>query len=588
MMFLGIYTSPPSSGGTLLLDATYRASGVSFNTGEHGDESMSAFVRLPQHEAFRIFDAGSVLHVVVADVYGRTRFEGRLEDVTIQAGGIQIVAYGYWRALSDIPYNALWSVSKYDQFFVFTTQQIAGVIPDRFDFRNEDHILITPTKNSVQGTTAGDAMIGYTVVTGNGSSRTIVGVSFDFTFVAPAANWRAALQSRDATYGAIANDWLITAAGAGTTTGSINVTIANASIVNFFMDFSAANATYTSETGDGYLKITNLRIVTTTTNRINTTLTANRNAGTSVTATVGSTARMYVGQRLQIGGTVSESVLVESITSGTQFIATFAQNHVTTNTVQAHVVYPDEIVSALVTHISGINSTQLSSSTASIQSPAIDLLDEMYEDELPSDIMTRLASLGDNQSPPRRWSVGAKGQSLYYQYLGYESRTWYVDVGDIQVEKTLDNLYNSVYAKYQTADNKTTRTSSNTDTYSSAKYGITRRLGIDTQTTSATQAGIQRDMMLADKKDPPAKASIKFSAIYDVQGVRYPLWMPRADDEIVIRNLSPETSTNIDRIRRFRISSTQYDADSRTLTVEPEQPRDTLEFMLTRQEKGIF
>ena len=109
---------------------------------------------------------------------------------------------------------------------------------------------------------------------------------------------------------------------------------------------TGAPAVVATETDAAYIKITNLRVVGSAANRINTTFTVNRAAGVAVTATVGSTARMYVGQRLfisNVAGTVSESVIVLTVPTGTTFTATFVNAYVIGDTVQAHVVYADEV-----------------------------------------------------------------------------------------------------------------------------------------------------------------------------------------------------------------------------------------------------
>ncbi len=56
----------------------------------------------------------------------------------------------------------------------------------------------------------------------------------------------------------------------------------------------------------------------------------------------------------------------------------------------------------------------------------------------------------------------------------------------------------------------------------------------------------------------------------------------RAGDTVVIRNLPPTLSTEIDRIRIFRITRTEYDPVRNTVTVEPEAPIDSLEALLAQ------
>jgi hypothetical protein len=120
------------------------------------------------------------------------------------------------------------------------------------------------------------------------------------------------------------------------------------------------------------------------------------------------------------------------------------------------------------------------------------------------------------------------------------------------------------------------------DASSVIRYGLTRRAALSTNTTSAAQSGVQRDAALADRQQPPARATIGVNALYDASGGRWPLWAARAGDTITIRSLPPTLSTDIDRIRSFRISRTEYDVDNDTITIEPEAPLQSLEVMVAR------
>lgn len=575
MIHYAIYDSP---GGQLLADYTHKARGVRISTNSRGYADCAAQIPLSLPEAFIWYDRPGLPHVELTD-NGLTVWEGRLEDPAIIGAGLGAAALGYSRALQDIPYTALWSLTMVDDFRPVLATEIATAVPDRFVFDTQNRVYIAQKKNEVFGTTgaAKQAYIAY--LAPDQSSRTIIGVSFDFTIVTPAANWRAGFIAQNSDFSTNSIPWLVNSGGAGTVTGSINTTFTGVPIVSFFMDLNAANATYLGETGANFLRITNLRLVTSTTNRINTTLTANRNAGASVTATVGSTARMYVGQRLQIvGGGGSESVLVEGVTNATQFVATFVNNYVIGDAVLAHVVYADEIAKDIVAGVAAVNSTQLSSNATLIQSPGVDLLDEVYEDQYGADVLDYLASRGDTSLRRWEWAVW-DDRRLTFQPHG-SGRTWYVDITDLEVIRTLENLANSVYATYQDPTGRILRSATNADSFSVSKYGLTRRQVAPASTTLVAQARIHRDTILADQKDPLPQARIAFDAVYDATGGKHLLAEVRAGDIFVIRNLPPTLSSSIDRIRTFRLTRTDYDLDTGVLTVEPEAPLPTLEAQL--------
>jgi hypothetical protein len=164
---------------------------------------------------------------------------------------------------------------------------------------------------------------------------------------------------------------------------------------------------------------------------------------------------------------------------------------------------------------------------------------------------------------------------------------WYVDATELAISRSLDDLANSVYATYKDATGTLRRTATASDSTSIARYGLTRRTAIAADTTSATQAGVIRDTHLADRKDPLPQADIHFDAIYDATGAQWPLWEPAPGDTITVRNLPPDVSSGIDRVRTFRISHTTYDPIAQTLEIEPEAPTPTLETMLARQQEGV-
>jgi hypothetical protein len=257
-------------------------------------------------------------------------------------------------------------------------------------------------------------------------------------------------------------------------------------------------------------------------------------------------------------------------------------------TINSSTVYADDIAKALITYITGINSTQLSTNTSLVQSPTLDLKDEVYEDVLPADILTKLVALGDNQTPPRKWEVGIyENRVLFYRPRGSAGRAWYVDATSLEVQKSLENMINSVYAVYKSTDGSTQRGSSNTDSSSVTRYGVTRRRSTQADTTSSTVANVQRDTILNDTKTINPQASIEFDKVYSITGALYPSYLVRSGDTVTIRNLPPTLSTAIDKIRTFRISATEYNAKTNKLTLTPELPLSTIDVLLARKAESL-
>jgi hypothetical protein len=577
---LGIF-----SGATMLADYAPRAANVEITSNSHGPEKLSCDVPLGLWESFSWLDPNG-LPTMQAMWNGLTLFKGRLEDKRIRDGGVAFQALGPWRSLSDLPYTALWSRTNVNDFRPMLASEVNTSFPDRFSFNTTNRIYIAPQKNATLGTTGSAKFGALCVLSPSGQSRGIVGIQFDYTLVSPAANWRLLCRSRDAAFAGLANVLIVASAGAGTITGSLCTTITSAQIIDFAMDFNAADAAFAGETGSAYVEIKNLRLTSSTANVIATTLTIARTNGSPVTCTVGSTVRMYVGQRIFLsGGGNSESVIVISVPSGTTFTANVINapggGYPIGTTVRAHVIYADEIAADMVGDVAATNSSQLSGSTALIASPGLDLTDEVYQDASMATVLDTLAGYGD--AAGNAWEVGVTNDLLlYFRIQGGAGRTWYVDASDIDVDRTIQALSNSIYAVYQDASGVPQRSSASTDAASVSRYGLTREQALNVSSTSATQAAAQVAAALADGKDPAPRAGVTFTAIYDASGARRLLFEPQGGDTIVIRNLPPSLATTIDQIRIFRIAHTSYRADDDTLTVEPDIPRPTLEFLLGR------
>lgn len=248
----------------------------------------------------------------------------------------------------------------------------------------------------------------------------------------------------------------------------------------------------------------------------------------------------------------------------------------------ASTVLASDIAAALATYINSINSDQLSSSSVFITATTTDLQDVVYEDQYPAEIMDELALLHTYE-----WAVW-ESRILHFRPKGSSGRAWYVDVTSItNLQRSLENLYNSAYGLYQEAGGRTLRTVNNGDTANQAKYGVTRRGFTDVQTTSATEAATHRDTFLTDRKNLAIRAQIEFERVYDASGAEYPLYSIRSGDTITMRNLPPTLSTDIDRIRSFVVGETEYDATENRMDVTPQDPIPTLVTLVARREQGL-
>lgn len=575
------FATDAAAGGALAYDDSARASSLTYATNTHGFAEMRSSVPMDLAEAFLRFDRAGIPHQRLNEG-ARPVYEGRIEDVAISGDGIQTTALGYSRSLSDAPYTALWSTTDVSQWRPVRTTELGNRTPELYQFDTNNRIQIALPQGSIYGN---NANVGSMVFQKSERGvRSIIGFSFDAVVTLP-SNWTFFYQTYTSGFVSVAS-------------ATIDTGIAGTNVINKFYTVAACDyveLAIFNQTGGNYtvnnapnvwrVSITNIRLVTSLDNRVDTTTTANIVAGANVNIPVVSSARMYVGQRLHIGipAANGEGITVTSIPDATHVVATITANYASGANVQAHVIYADEVARDLVIKTNALNPTQINSSTALIQSPGLDLLDEGYQDQYGTDILSRLITLGDNQTLSRQWEWAVwENRQLVFQPRGSTARTWYVDLAKPEIERTLNALANSVYADYQESGGRTLRSATTSDAASIARYGVTRRTMLPVSSTSTTQVAAQQAAQLNDTKDPIPRARLTIEAVFDQNGARWPLTAVRANDIIVIRNLPPTLSTTIDRIRILRAIRTELDVFSGILTIEPESPLPTLAAMLAR------
>jgi len=158
------------------------------------------------------------------------------------------------------------------------------------------------------------------------------------------------------------------------------------------------------------------------------------------------------------------------------------------------------------------------------------------------------------------------------------------------LERDLDGLTNNVYATYenntsnwfQNRNIATLRTAASQDMSSISAYGIVRQATVKANTTSSAQATTQRDTLLADRKTLRPRAAFGITQLYATNGARVALWELKVGDTLLVRNLPPSLATDIDKVRRFRVTRVTFDLDARKIVAEPETPLPLLEAYLAR------
>jgi hypothetical protein len=206
--------------------------------------------------------SGGVYHVVVS-AYGANQWAGRAEQIAVVDDGVEITALGYWRALLDQPYTALWSETRLTEWRLVDARNVANRIPSMYSTDTNDRLFIAPTKNSVYGSGTEIGEWGYQIP--SGSSRQITAISFDWTANLP-TNWYARVDRYTSAYSyqSTITTFLNPDDGA-VSTGTVSQTFTACDRVHILIYYGGGGTyTYTGETGTNNLFVNNIRVKTTT------------------------------------------------------------------------------------------------------------------------------------------------------------------------------------------------------------------------------------------------------------------------------------------------------------------------------------
>lgn len=230
-----------------------------------------------------------------------------------------------------------------------------------------------------------------------------------------------------------------------------------------------------------------------------------------------------------------------------------------------------DIIESLINYVDAANDGRIKQNTILVDADTTDLVEAIYLDERPADILRDLAAIGDDASPPEQWEIGIWNDFLFFREQGSDGRTWYADLTELEMSRTLAAIANRIYATYrEVGGRRVLRTDDADDTESQNKYNLIREDYVRTNLTDLTEAERERDTLLDDKADPDLRAAgIEIVRLSSSHGGRVPFWLVRAGDTIVFRDTSPRAGMVADIPISMRISKTDYDVDKNKLKVEP-------------------
>lgn len=235
-----------------------RLVGLSIVKGEHGDETLDFEALSTLAIAGQVWRNREPLIVTLS--YGVfVVWRGRLEDVLLNRAGFLATAFGYWRALHDLPLVGLYSDKSLGEWKKISGDEIAGHAPERFEMDKLNRLIIQLRNGEAYYSTT--TLVGWVYKAPHRASTKIQRFTFSYNYNLPTlgAAWTLRIRGYDEGFTSAATLSTLTTTG-GAASGS-------ASITGFSKDFvvieafkTTGSTTLAAETGVYYIKITNPRV----------------------------------------------------------------------------------------------------------------------------------------------------------------------------------------------------------------------------------------------------------------------------------------------------------------------------------------
>lgn len=248
-----VYDSP---NGRFIANWSARVQGPRMGTNSHGASVFDATIQLGRADVIWWCSNPKVYHLEICD-HTDVVWEGRIEEITPTASGIRIVAYGYWRALSDVPYTSNYVVTRLDKYRPITSDDIPNRKPALFELDTEARLFMGLTKNTTYGV-GDEGALGYTGP--SGTMRKVFFITFTYELLA-SSSFRARLVSFNNGFVDRVEEWALVGTGS-LQTGTVSQTLAATREFIYFGLICQTGTTYSGENGAHYFRVTNVRIST--------------------------------------------------------------------------------------------------------------------------------------------------------------------------------------------------------------------------------------------------------------------------------------------------------------------------------------
>lgn len=228
------------------------------------------------------------------------------------------------------------------------------------------------------------------------------------------------------------------------------------------------------------------------------------------------------------------------------------------------------VVRDLISTASAVSTNQLSSATVGVFAGKT-TYDCVFNNTPYTDALAFVSAPGDTSNKEIEYFV-ADDRALIYQRRGLYNRVWYIDESDFSLERGMEDVRNTIRSSYKDSFGNEVYTDAVVDNYSVEYWGLTRSVRVKSGgVTSATATNVATTQVSILGQAVPS-ASMTIASVSDASGMRYPAYVLRANDIVVVRNIEYGSE---DTINSFYVAHTQYSAMSDSMTVELDVPQTT-------------
>lgn len=265
---------------------------------------------------------------------------------------------------------------------------------------------------------------------------------------------------------------------------------------------------------------------------------------------------------LFVGETGDEAVFYSNVRVGT------------TPSISGARLYADEILRYTASGVNTVNSNMISQDFSLIQSPRYDLTDIEFLDKSGIDVIETLLKYPDYLGQQWEFRVWENQQIIFRPITSY--KTWYVDLNDIKLKRTMDTVYSQVRTRYKGMNDY--QTWSQYTTNPNYPYTLQRQKTVQTDLLNPDTTAIA-NAFFADQNEKE-RFAITVRVVIDTQGRVRPSYYVRSGDTIILRNIPPYLFDSINS--SFVVDETITHPDEGTTQLVPRNPTPELDALLAK------